>query len=135
MSSRYEREIDEILERSNWRPSRGAMLADGVRSLRDKLAIGPLLASSAGRLSPTILIALSAGFGLLALALQGSMPELRLVLVVAAIVSFLLAFAVSFLARRSASPKNWRGRDLGDQPPSIDEWMRRIRGQRPGDDR
>jgi hypothetical protein len=135
MSSRYEREIEEILQKSNWRPSPGTALVEGVRSVRGRLSVGSLLGSTVGKLSPTILIALSAGLGLVTLALQGSMPGLRLVLIVSALVFFLLAFVVGFIARRATQPKNWRGRYIDDQPPSIDDWMRRIRGQGPRDDR
>ncbi len=93
-----------------------------------------MLARAVGGISPTILIGASAALALLAVALQGSVVGLLLPLVVASVFCFLLAFVAGAIARRAARPQNWRGRYVGDQPPSFDDWMRRIRGKDPRDE-
>jgi hypothetical protein len=135
LHSKYEREIDEILRRSNWAPRRTHGLSSKVRRWGGRLAFGSMVARAAGSISPTLLIGLSAGLALLAVALQGITPDARLPLVVASVVCFLLAFVVGAVARRAARSQNWRGTYLGDQPPSFDDWLRRIRGNGPRKER
>ncbi len=129
MPSKYEREIEEILERSHWEPNRLATLPGDVRRRLSLFAPGVLLGLVATRVSSTALIAVSAILALLVLIVPGSTAQIRLPLVLASITCFLLALVVGAIARRASRRHNWRGRDLSDQPPSFDEWLRRIRGK------
>ena len=134
MRSKYEQEIDEILQRSNWEPSGPHALSSRVRRWGGRVALGSMIATAAARVSPTLLIGLSAGLALLAVASDGILPEARLPLVVASVMCFLFAFVASAVARRTARPLNWRGRYVGGEPQSLDDWLRRIRGKGPRDE-
>ncbi len=133
MPSKYEREIEEILERSRWEPNRLATLPVSVRRRISLFSPGVLVGLFARRASSTILIGVSVALALLVVLLPGQVSQLRLPLVLTSLACFVLALIVGAISRRASRRHNWRGRDLDDRPPSLDEWLRRLRGKDRGD--
>lgn len=125
MSQKFEREIEEILQKE------GEFLAGPPRSR-------PPRRRRPGRRGPSLLLQLATRFvastgafmlGSIALALVALLlwntaaSFLGQLLVLAAVTLFLASYAVSFIKPPAGYEKRWRGEVI---PPSQPAWMRRV---------
>ena len=124
MSERYQREIDEILNKIGDLPPHsagakkrsffGAMLA----------AIGGFLGGRGWNLSPGRIMLGSVVLLLVALLFRASMPGLVAPIAWAAVVIFILGYALFFIQPHPSYERRWRGRPI-EGPPTWRERFRR----------
>ena len=127
MSERYRREIEEILGDIERPPPERAK--SERRSLAQVVlkSVGRFLGGRSCKLSPGRVVLGSLVLLLVALLFRASMPGLVAPIAWAAVVMFILGYALFFISPLPAYEKRWRAR-LIERPPTLRErflhWMK-----------
>ena len=122
MSERYQREIEEILDKIGELP-RGKAKPKKQGFLRTMLtAIGRFLGGRGWNLSPGRIMLGSLVLLLLALIFRASMPGMVAPIAWAAVVLFILGYALFFINPHASYEKRWRGQPIESTP----SWWERF---------
>ena len=129
MSERYQREIEEILDEVDGLPLNRAK--PRKRSFMGTLSIGVsrFLGGRGWHLSPGRIMLGSLALLLIALLFKASMPGLVAPLAWAAVILFILGYALFFINPRASDEKRWRGRVIETTPSWWDRFLHRIKGR------
>ncbi|MBI4199418.1 MAG: hypothetical protein HY535_02960 [Chloroflexi bacterium] len=124
MPEKYQREIEEILRKvAELQPARPRPRRPGVFGGVSRQARRPF-AALRRTLSPGRLLLASVALVLVAIVLRARVPDTAGVVAWAAIVIFVVGYALFFVAPPQRYQKRWRGRPIASATPG---WWQRLR--------
>ena len=129
MSERYQREIEEILDKIG-ELSRGRAKPKKRGFFRTMLtAAGRFLGGRGWNLSPGRIMLGSLVLLLLALIFRASMPGMVAPIAWAAVVLFILGYALFFINPHASNEKRWRGQLIETVPSWWERFLRWVKGR------
>ena len=129
MSERYQREIEEILGQINGEPQHTARPKKRGFGRAVIAAIGRFLGGRGWNLSPGRIMVGSLVLLLLAALFRASMPGLVAPIAWAAVIVFILGYALFFINPHPSNEKRWRGRLIETTPGWWERFVRRAKGR------